>query len=38
MTPNQVHRFGAGKEYVELIEVSTPHLDDVVRLADDYKR
>ena len=36
--PNQVHRFGAGAEYVELIEVSTPHLDDVVRLEDDYKR
>ena len=36
--PNQVHRFGAGKEYVELIEVSTPHLDDVVRLSDDYER
>ena len=38
VTPNQVHRFGAEKEYVELIEVSTPHLDDVVRLADDYER
>ena len=36
--PNQVHRFGAGKKYVELIEVSTPYLDDVVRLEDDYKR
>jgi len=36
--PNQVHRFGAGDKYVELIEVSTPHLDDVVRLEDDYKR
>ena len=36
--PNQVHRFGAGKELVRLMEVSTPHLDDVVRLADDYKR
>tara|TARA_R110000824_G_C14961506_1_gene652059 strand:- start:54 stop:386 length:333 start_codon:yes stop_codon:yes gene_type:complete len=36
--PNQVHRFGAGEEHVELIEVSTPYLDDVVRLADDYKR
>jgi hypothetical protein len=33
-----VHRFGAGDKYVELIEVSTPHLDDVVRLEDDYKR
>ena len=36
--PNQVHRFGAGNELVRLMEVSTPHLDDVVRLADDYKR
>ena len=36
--PNQVHRFGAGKEFVRLMEVSTPHLDDVVRLADAYKR
>jgi mannose-6-phosphate isomerase len=36
--PGTVHRFGAGKEIVEIIEVSTPHLDDVVRLADDYDR
>jgi len=32
------HRFEAGAERVELIEVSTPELDDVVRLADDYGR
>lgn len=36
--PNQIHRFGASKEMVRLMEVSTPHLDDVVRLADDYDR
>jgi mannose-6-phosphate isomerase len=36
--PNQVHRFGAGKELVRLMEVSTPHLNDVVRLSDDYDR
>ena len=36
--PNQVHRFGAGDKLVRLMEVSTPHLNDVVRLADDYKR
>ena len=36
--PNQVHRFGAGKELVRLMEVSTPHLSDVIRLADDYER
>ncbi len=34
----QIHRFGAGESDVEIIEVSTPHLDDVVRLEDDYKR
>ena len=36
--PNQVHRFGAGDKLVRLMEVSTPHLNDVVRLADDYNR
>ena len=36
--PNQVHRFGANESAVEIMEVSTPHLDDVVRLEDDYKR
>ncbi|MAE82003.1 MAG: cupin [Flammeovirgaceae bacterium] len=34
----QVHRFGATESNVELIEVSTPHLNDVVRLEDDYSR
>ncbi len=32
------HRFEALEERVELIEVSTPELDDVVRLEDDYSR
>jgi quercetin dioxygenase-like cupin family protein len=36
--PGQVHRFGANEANVELIEVSTPELDDVVRLEDDYCR
>jgi len=36
--PGQVHRFGANESNVKAIEVSTPHLDDVVRLEDDYKR
>ena len=41
--PGQVHRFGAIPLYprhtdTKIIEVSTNHLDDVVRLADDYKR
>ncbi len=41
--PGQIHRFGSlekeslGNPTV-LIEVSTPHLQDVKRLADDYKR
>jgi len=34
---NRRHRFEA-IERVELIEVSTPELDDVVRLEDDYGR
>lgn len=38
--PNQVHRFGAapGENRVKLMEVSTPELEDVVRLKDDYSR
>tara|TARA_A100001515_G_scaffold138416_1_gene131978 strand:- start:442 stop:780 length:339 start_codon:yes stop_codon:yes gene_type:complete len=36
--PGQIHRFGANENNVKIIEVSTPHLDDVVRLEDDYKR
>lgn len=36
--PGRAHRFGAGAERVELIEVSTPELDDVVRIEDDYGR
>ena len=38
VVPGQVHRFGAAYSNVELIEVSTNHLDDVVRLEDDYRR
>ena len=38
VVPNQVHRFGAGDQMVKLIEVSTPELEDVVRLKDDYSR
>ena len=38
VTPGQVHRFGATFSNVELVEVSTNHLDDVVRLEDDYQR
>jgi mannose-6-phosphate isomerase-like protein (cupin superfamily) len=32
------HRFEALDQQVELIEVSTPELDDVVRLEDDFGR
>jgi len=38
ITPGLVHRFCAPYGDVELMEVSTPYLDDVVRLEDDYKR
>lgn len=37
--PGVVHRFCAPEHApVTLIEVSTPEIDDVVRLEDDYKR
>jgi mannose-6-phosphate isomerase-like protein (cupin superfamily) len=32
------HRFEALDEVVEVVEVSTPELDDVVRLSDDFGR
>ena len=35
--PGRKHRTTAVED-VRLIEVSTPHLDDVVRVEDDYKR
>ena len=38
VVPGQIHRFGATYSNVELIEVSTNHLNDVVRLEDDYRR
>jgi quercetin dioxygenase-like cupin family protein len=34
----QIHRFGANESSVEIVEVSTPHLADVVRMEDDYER
>ena len=37
ITPGTVHRFEA-REPVTLLEVSTPELDDVVRLEDRYGR
>jgi mannose-6-phosphate isomerase-like protein (cupin superfamily) len=37
--PGTIHRFCAPPDIdVELIEVSTPELDDVIRLEDDYDR
>ena len=39
ITPNTIHRFRAPlSSSVRLIEVSTPEIDDVVRLEDDYGR
>ena len=37
IAPGRRHRFGALVD-TELVEVSTPELDDVVRLEDDYGR
>ena len=37
--PGQVHRFGAANDLdCTLMEVSTPEIDDVVRIVDDYER
>ena len=38
--PGVIHRFCApeDRDTVQLMEVSTPELDDVVRLEDDYNR
>jgi len=39
ITPGTIHRFVAPSEsYVNLLEVSTPEIDDVVRIEDDYGR
>tara|TARA_X000001382_G_scaffold111681_1_gene88629 strand:+ start:132 stop:467 length:336 start_codon:yes stop_codon:yes gene_type:complete len=38
VVPNQVYRLGAGDEMVKLIEVSTPDMEEAVRLKDDYSR
>jgi mannose-6-phosphate isomerase-like protein (cupin superfamily) len=38
IAPGRIHRFEATEERVELLEVSTPELDDVVRLEDDFGR
>jgi len=38
IAPGRIHRFEATDVRVELLEVSTPELDDVVRLEDDFGR
>ena len=38
ISPGDFHRFTAGAAPVTLIEVSTPELDDVVRVEDDHGR
>ena len=39
VNPGDVHRFGSVPfSQTKLLEVSTPELDDVIRLADDYNR
>jgi len=38
VTPGTIHRFGAKTVRTVLVEVSTPEIDDVVRLEDDYSR
>ena len=38
VAPGTVHRFCAEESPVVLVEVSTPEIDDVVRLADDFSR
>ena len=40
VAPKKLHRFGCGPnpEGVRIAEVSTPEIDDVVRLSDDYGR
>jgi quercetin dioxygenase-like cupin family protein len=36
--PGQIHRFGASSGGCTLIEVSSPEIDDVIRLEDMYGR
>jgi len=36
--PGTIHRFCAVSDDVSILEVSTPEIDDVIRLSDDYIR
>jgi mannose-6-phosphate isomerase-like protein (cupin superfamily) len=38
IVPGTIHRFCAPDDDVVLAEVSTPELDDVIRISDDYVR
>lgn len=38
ISPGTIHRMSAKDGDCRVIEVSTPQLDDVIRLEDDYKR
>ena len=38
LTPGIIHRFSTEADFCEIVEVSTPELDDVVRLEDRYGR
>ena len=38
ITPGSIHRFCAPSDGCTLIEVSTPEIDDVVRIQDEYGR
>jgi mannose-6-phosphate isomerase-like protein (cupin superfamily) len=38
VTAGTIHRFCATDQDVSILEVSTPEIDDVVRLEDDYVR
>ena len=38
VTPGTVHRFCAEGTPVVLVEVSTPEIDDVIRISDDFSR
>jgi mannose-6-phosphate isomerase-like protein (cupin superfamily) len=38
LPPGTVHRFMSPYEDIRILEISTPHLRDVVRLEDDYGR
>ena len=38
INPGDIHRLTAGDDGADVLEASTPELDDVVRLVDDYGR